>query len=126
MASDAVQLWDRHWVCTAHYEARQPLDSLETKDDGEIAVTMTRGAQDHHIKEFIQPTDSLAYVVCGFVEDGTSSFGGPNETAVTITPGGEVTQDHVTPSYEQSFGDYVQFTGACDTRGAGDRVVTLG
>ena len=43
MASQAVQLWDRHWACEQHYEVRQPLDSLETKDDGEIAVGKTRG-----------------------------------------------------------------------------------
>ena len=126
MASQAVQLFDLHWVCQEHYEERQPLDSLATKDDGEIAVGMTRGAQDHHIKEFIQDPNSLAYVVCGFVEDGTTAFGGPNETAVTITAGGTTTEDHVTGHYAiTGSGEYVQFTGACDTRGAGNRVVTL-
>lgn len=127
MASQAIQLWDRHWVCLDHYEVRQPLDSLETKEDGEIAVGMTRGSQDHHIKEFIQDADSLAFVVCGFVEDGTTAFGGPNETAVTITPGGTTTEDHVTGRYDiTGGGEYVQFTGDCDSHGAGNRVVTLG
>ena len=126
MSPDAVRLWNSQWVCIEHYETRQPLDFLETKEDGQTDIPWGRGQDAHYDSQFIQPATADSYVVCGFVEDGTDSFGGPNETAVTVTPGGTVTQDHVTPSYTQSAGGYVQFTGACATRGAGNRVVTRG
>lgn len=124
MSGDAVKLWNGLWVCEDHYEARPSIDFQQVLHDEDPSVPWSRGKDGVHAKQFLQPPDSQAYVVCGFVEDGTDSFGGPNETAVTVTPGGTDTEDHVTPPYSQSSGDYVKFTGACSTHGADDRVVT--
>ncbi len=100
MASQAVQLWDRHWVCEQHYEVRQPLDSLETKDDGEIAVGMTRGTDKVRPKGFdgtaVDGSD-IGITTYQVAEVAVKSGSFDEQTATTTTINGNIFLDVVFP-----------------------------